>query len=261
MLFDSEFFVDLYESIRDHFKRSKTSTPPPPPPPPPPVYTSEEIHNDLIKMYSAWYAEISALAAKPLEADLEAYQKLRELGFDKFEGMKEASNKKGEFDNAVKCKATIDRYTPAYPTYPLIPKSLLEVLCEKYNLIIGKTEEYVKDIPERAIADILNFKFKDEDRKLYYESVGYYAYQNEWVVAKMPKEITDSQKEELNAGKKVYVISKNNSTTAYQYRTRFVIVAPKAYFSKDSGNIYAGCNDPIVLVELGDQMYMIITMW
>lgn len=252
-----QFIKDLYTDIRDHFK---PPTPVAIPPTPFPVYTSEEIQADLLKMSSDWYANISELVAAPVDEEIEAYYKLQELGFDKIEGMKDARDKKWEIDNAIKYKAMLDHYTPAYPTHPLIPRGLLDELCLKYGLIIGNTKEYVKDIPKRAMTEILAFKFKDEDRQLYHEYQGYYAHQNFWEPAKMPACITDQKKEELNAGKQVYVIQGNYGTN-YQYRTQFVIVAPREHFSKDGKHIYAGCNDPIVLVEIGDKIYMIITMW
>ena len=68
------------------------------------------------------------------------------------------SEKKKEIEFLKSEKEMIKHYNLKYPSYKYIPKREFLNILEKYNLVMGEAFMYAREIPDRAVNIISNFK-------------------------------------------------------------------------------------------------------
>lgn len=88
------------------------------------------------------------------------------------------SEKKKEIEFLKSEKEMIKHYNLKYSSYKYIPKREFLNILEKYNLVMGEAFMYAKEIPDRAVNIISNFKQEIEDSEVVVKIVPDYSASN-----------------------------------------------------------------------------------
>jgi hypothetical protein len=145
-----------------------------------------EINNIIEEIHTSFYTEVDNLLLEAkninsLNSDkqelIDKCKRLKSLGFynskEVIEGEKEISRLK-LLDEQNKNKKdlfnAIEYFSMKYPMYKFITEDSVKKICEKYNLIYGKIENYIGIVPTKNLEQIENFKIKNED-KCFTESI------------------------------------------------------------------------------------------
>lgn len=186
-----------------------------------PVFTVEQIHKDFDTATDEINDYDETLAA------------LFDVGFSQSPDVAANAEKR---DIIARKKIAQERF----PNYKYIPESVVHHLCEKYSLIIGSTQRYIKDIPKKNAVEIANFH-RDVYTKLEKEH-------NERI-AKEFSGMSDMQRR--------FELQLHNWTS-------YSICAPKSHFRLKGGdrivNNRVVVEDPIVLFPYLDG-YLIVSKW
>lgn len=101
------------------------------------------------------------------EKDISKGDRLQKLGFSCSVSAKEAVS---DIQNKKFNKGLADHiayYQTWYPNYKFITEWAIATICKKYSLVFGNAFWYKGDVPEKNIAEIENFKLRDEDSFTY----------------------------------------------------------------------------------------------
>jgi len=142
-------------------------------------------------------------------------------------------------------------YVKNYPNYIFYTGKVIENTCKKLGLYFGHINLYIKDIPEKNQADIVNFKINETD---YYYDLRLYDSKRSIV----PNLIDSNSSADFNLVQE----TKNRMVGTgieVQYRPKynFFILAPRNYFRKDCKMVFGyklerlgyRCNDPVIFFE------------
>ena len=156
------------------------------------------------------------------------------------EKQKLISEKKREIEFLKSEKKMIKHYNLKYPSYKYIPKREFLNILEKYNLVMGEAFMYVREIPDRAVNIISNFKDEIEDSEVVVSIVPNYRssnYENKLEI-KSVKHLKKLRDFTSNSGDfwalkrrnemlEIYDKQLNN----YEFKiSKFKMVAPKDHF-------------------------------
>lgn len=139
---------------------------------PPKIATVEEIHAEFDSAESRILDQCDTILAElqiPTETQIEKKAKLlQQLGFENSETVKQASvlkERTREIETKIhltKQQADLIRsYKVKYPLEKFITVEELERICNKYNLIHAPVKNYIKDIPEKNVLEMTNYKRLD----------------------------------------------------------------------------------------------------
>lgn len=121
----------------------------------------EEIHSTFAGAEEALLREAQAiLSASGDEEQRERATALARMGFTQSAPVRRLSPE--EQDRASTLLAYSKRYQRIAPQYKFITEEKLIEICKRYGLVVGSSERYTQDIPERNQQDILGFKVLDE---------------------------------------------------------------------------------------------------
>jgi hypothetical protein len=121
--------------------------------------TVEMIHNDFFTMENF----IFELEKTEIDKDLKVkYQNLQELGVNYhnifFHNYKEMEKSIKINNEIVDLQPKCQYYKNKYPFYKLIDRYSIENLCEKYNLCLNVISEYIEEIPDKNLNEIIKAK-------------------------------------------------------------------------------------------------------
>lgn len=136
---------------------------------PPKIATVEEIHAEFDSAESRILDQCDTILAElqiPTETQIEKKAKLmQDLGFVNSETVKQAEvlkERTREIEtkiNLTKQQADLIRsFKVKYPLEKFITVEELERICNKYNLIHAPVKNYIKDIPEKNVLEMINCK-------------------------------------------------------------------------------------------------------
>lgn len=151
------------------------------------------------------------------------------------------SEKKKEIEFLKSEKEMIKHYNLKYPSYKYIPKREFLNILEKYNLVMGEAFMYAKEIPDRAVNIISNFKDEIEDSEVGVKIVPDYSssnYENKLEIksVKHTKELRDwvaNHNGYLNReGDRSEMLNRyDRQLNNYEFKlSKFKMVAPKDHF-------------------------------
>jgi hypothetical protein len=224
----------------------------------------EEIHETFFTEVDRLLADAKILRSTHSDKEdlLERKSNLEKLGFGSAKPVVEGSDEfnrlrqiKSENEKREKLVNTIEYFSFKYPMYKFITEESVEMICKKYNLMYSEVSNYIGDVPDKNINDMLNFSIKDEDacygsRGPYssnFTNVGYDSTQRE-------------DESRLNSW---------NTRGYYTIKLPFEICAPLIDFKDDlvaKGHKLekAPILDPIVLQPVyhnNKKHYLIVTAW
>lgn len=150
------------------------------------------------------------------------------------------SDKKKEIEFLKSEKEMIKHYNLKYPSYKYIPKREFLNILEKYNLVMGEAFMYAREIPDRAVNIISNFKQEIEDSEVVVSIVPDYSsfnYENKLKIesVKHLKELRDftANREDFWAlkGRNEMLDMYDKQLNNYEFKlSKFKMVAPKDHF-------------------------------
>lgn len=217
----------------------------------------EEIHETFFTEVDRLLADAKILRSTHSDKEdlLERKSNLEKLGFvsakpvvegsDEFNRLRQIKNDNVKRENLVN---TIKYFSFKYPMYKFITEESVEMICKKYNLMYSEVSNYIGDVPDKNINDMLNFSIKDEDAC--YGSRAPYSSQF------------------INIGYDSYT-QREGLTDYYTIKLPFEICAPMIDFKDDlvaKGHKLenAPILDPIVLQPVyhnNKKHYLIVTAW
>lgn len=212
----------------------------------------EEIHN-------AFYSDSDYLIeyqneSVPLSVDEQSkanHERLSKFGFNNTEYRKkvEIQNVKNwENEEKLRAKKAFNYFRSKYPLYKFITKSSVERICKKYDLVYGKVDRYIGNVPEKNIREIENFKIEDMDKCFIEDRFGV----------------------RFNISFANHLNSNNNNSSGYigvSSESPLEIVCSYKDFDTSGMKIeeyHLVIDDPIVLQPVfykGDKYYLIVTAW
>lgn len=132
----------------------------------------EEIHETFFTEVDRLLADAKILRSTHSDKEdlLERKSNLEKLGFGSAKPVVEGSEEfnrlrkiKSDNEKREKLVNTIEYFSFKYPMYKFITEESVEMICKKYNLMYSEVSNYIGDVPDKNINDMLNFSIKDED--------------------------------------------------------------------------------------------------
>ena len=121
----------------------------------------KEIHNSFSSAEDSLVAEAEQIIRESKDEEKkERTDKLAQMGFTNSQPVKRLS------DEAIEKADTLihfrKRYSRIAPQYKFITKDKVKEICRKYKIVVGPSQAYTADIPEKNQKDIANFKIMDD---------------------------------------------------------------------------------------------------
>lgn len=120
----------------------------------------KEIHESFTRAELELVHEAEMILKEATEENKKRAEKLRNMGFGGAKPVKRLS--KEEQEKAEELLHFRKRYSRIAPQYKFLTEDKLVEICSKYKIVVGASERYTEDIPEKNQEDILNFKILDK---------------------------------------------------------------------------------------------------
>lgn len=126
----------------------------------------EQVHNDFKSIQDELIRCFQDKLENVNEETIERQKRLSKFGFTNTPQSEIASKEMGIKlkNNELKTiKETYEYFKQKYPLNKWISHESAIELCKKYGLVLGDTERFISDVPEKNLRDIEDFKFNEED--------------------------------------------------------------------------------------------------
>jgi len=195
----------------------------------------------------------------------EELKKLAALGFIKSVECKDYLALQEKKEAAAKHKEIAEYFAFWYPQNKYITHDKLMQICKKYGLVLGSTDRYIADIPEKNRKEIINFKARPEDT--YLEYTGFYS-----VLGRVSFLSNDTLQNiaTLNEDdRKAFETGGIINGGRYKEARLQIVAVPKMFDTTDmeiqnNQLVHRLPDDPIVLHQVnrgGIHGYLIVSMW
>lgn len=207
--------------------------------------TVEQIHNDFETVTN--FDILRTRIIKHIEdnsssdEEIKLVNKYRAAGFYSSKHIKTENTKQSLKKQGLEDLTKHDELKLKYPHLKYISHNDVLKLCTKYGLVISVLSDYIKDIPENILDEILNFKIDRHHKSILRKMYG--------------------------SGYQADTISSIQSTNNDSAGTKYLIVAPRSHFKHDvefdtSGQaVHKPVSDPIVLCPVYTGGYFIVAKW
>jgi len=91
------------------------------------------------------------------ELDYDLIEKVSDLGFPNASNIRINYNRKKEIDKAKEKQLFVDDMKSKFPMYRMISASDVKRICDKYSLVKGLSREFIGNIPDKNMEDIVRF--------------------------------------------------------------------------------------------------------
>lgn len=96
---------------------------------------------------------------------VEKAMRLKDAGFGKAKEVRENETSIKIRTLAEQTAKIVDYYSRKYPLYKYITMAQVMDIAKKYDLVLGKTSDYMGFIPEKNLTEIENFKIEESDKE------------------------------------------------------------------------------------------------
>ena len=137
----------------------------------------QEIHDEFDNACDAFLAQVKEVLKETSESEVENANSLKKLGFRKASNVKKYNNLIETTKDAEIAKSYIVDYGTRY-NEKFITEKMVEIICKKYGLVIGETDTFTGEIPNKNAQEIIAFakRFKEKDRRYnHYRDSGWMA--------------------------------------------------------------------------------------
>jgi hypothetical protein len=107
--------------------------------------------------------EAKAIVNKAEQADFDKILALIDAGFPNCAEVKEYREKQ----KAELLLHFMNYYAAVYPLNRFITEAEIKRICEKYALYLAWTDDYIDAIPQKNVGEILRFRIREKDMRLY----------------------------------------------------------------------------------------------
>jgi len=167
-----------------------------------------EIHNEFDtagdKLLNQAKSILEEIAKSNIAENLENKAKIMEqIGFINSKFVKDVNNKikndKQAKEDAEKDAQLVMYYKHKYPNLKFLKENDLDTICEKYNLVYAPIKNYVENVPDKNLNDIIDAKELDVDDKpdcrYYYTNINsdFFSTENKLIASKIKIEIDKQQ--------------------------------------------------------------------
>lgn len=223
-------------------------------------YSDEEIFLDAVSMEERLLQELETRLKEPsyCDEDVNRLKRLHTLGFSKAKQVQPILSDVYNRDDALRTFDLIKDYQQRYPFNKFIDEKSINIICQKYGLVLGDAYAYIGGIPRKNQEEIVNFRVKCID-----------TYYRKQVRSSSPPEIIYYTK--IDALGRMLGISKEefemNNDEEMISATMLKVIAPISKFDKDYvkfSKLTSGYKiepkDPIVLQPVRGG-YLIVSSW
>lgn len=102
----------------------------------------------------------------PSKSEAEYAEKMTELGFVKSAKVKDIREREEAIQKSRKLSQLVRHYKKTYPFLKFVTVVQLDAICEKYNLIYAPVRNYIKEVPEKNLAEIASAQELKENDKV-----------------------------------------------------------------------------------------------
>lgn len=190
------------------------------------------------------------------------HEKLSKLGFGGSIPAKIGAAALKNLADSTEYLENVKYFKAKYPIYRFITEDEVKRLCAKYGLVLGESNRYIGEIPDKNIEEITAFKLKEED---FYEDPFRGMFQNFALV--IPGRKKDERVGVTSESKFLwYEPGVDKNRVEEKEKPRFKIVAPLNKFDrtntsvKDNYLLEVNIPDPIVLQPVKGG-YLIVSKW
>lgn len=238
--------------------------------------------NELIKeIHESFYTEVDKLLESTkilkltdtkLEDLINKAEKLKSLGFINTKKCKEAQLEidrlniiKQENNSKKTLNEAINYFSQNYPLNKFITEKSVIKICNKYNLVYGKIDRYLGDVPDKNLKEISNFNVKKEDR-CYQKTISYFS---SFIVSENIKnnsyqEYIEETKDWLNDIIYDYKVHKSYSVASLEITALIKDFNMIGYELKDSKLSKIEIPNSVILQPViynNNKYYLIISAW
>lgn len=130
------------------------------------VSIDAQIYNDVYSAQELLLQEAKSILEKAIDVNEEKYVLLEEmnrLGFANAEEVKAFNEYKDKLKYESEISEAIEYYKKTYPLNRFIDMKSVNVICEKYGLVLSTVNNYIAEIPLKNQKEIVNFRIKERD--------------------------------------------------------------------------------------------------
>jgi len=130
------------------------------------VSIDAQIYNDVYSAQELLLQEAKSILDKAVNVNEEKYVLLEEmnrLGFANAEEVKAFNKYKDKLKHESEISEAIEYYKRTYPLNRFIDMKSVNVICEKYGLVLSTVNKYIAEIPLKNQKEIVNFRIKESD--------------------------------------------------------------------------------------------------
>ena len=225
----------------------------------------EQIHDDFDTGSQKLLDEALLIINKETKTD--KGERISSLGFTAAKPAVEAQKIVTEKREKESLAGLIRLYQQVYPFNKFITEDVVKIICKKYNLVFGKAEWYIGDIPEKNVLEMENFKLREEDYEKNYNS--WYSYKDRYFQHEGSEKNDRASYYGYPKWREVFggqeFVHRPKDEAVHLVRIPFKICAPRKDFIKnldltDTYNLSLNIPDPVVLQPVIGG-YLIITKW
>lgn len=206
--------------------------------------TIEAIHKRFDIAGERLLAQAKRIIANSKEPNTDKIERLKKLGFGATKPIKEMEERKKAVTDAHETIEAVEYYRTYYPSYKFISLKQIESISKKYGLLYGESKNYLGDIPDKNLAEIENFKLREED---FYEEVSWFGNFGMFMPSPIMRWDADTGTVTWEALRDT---SKDKSKEEIKKKPPFKICAPKKEFNTAGYEVKDGFRlvyDPIVI--------------
>jgi len=214
----------------------------------------EEIHNSFETASEKLLIEAKEIINSPTDKECELK---KQLGFGSAKGVEENDKKLDEIRKNKSLLDELNELNQKYPQFKFISEQQVDEICQKYNLIMGQSSQYIGDIPNKNLLEIKHFLdnisiIKEEDYS--YIKTDYF---NPWGDRVLYRSSHSEFLHNQEHPSRHFSIYKDD---------KFKICAPIADMKieknqKIVGNRIVNIPDPVVLFPIKQNFYIIVSKW
>lgn len=133
-----------------------------------------QIYNDVYSAQELLLEEAKSILENSVDVNEEKYVLLEEmnrLGFANAEEVKAFTKYKEKIQKQTDISEAIKYYKETYPLNKFIDEKSVNVICEKYGLVLSAVNNYIAEIPLKNQKEIVNFRVKEKDIRFPYETM------------------------------------------------------------------------------------------
>lgn len=132
------------------------------------VATVEEIHMEFNNAGEELIQRAKEIINGPSREAVDKADRLSKLGFSSCKDVVSTYGKRMEIRKVEEVSKAMEYFYTRYPKYKFVTSEIVNSICAKYNLVLGPSNKYTGDIPEKNLRQIEEFFKEESELNTYY---------------------------------------------------------------------------------------------